>query len=126
VHFNADQYLAALEKPEFTAGGKHYVGRLLSFEEMVPFEPRLKELDSFTPEQAGAQYLASKRLVRDLMDTMFPRPWWKVWEGKASAAMAKLPYQAQMKALSGFLRCQTEAMKMAAPAGGTEQPEPGA
>lgn len=44
--FNADEYVKALEPPSITIGGETYVGRLPSFDEMVPLAEPLERISS--------------------------------------------------------------------------------
>jgi hypothetical protein len=44
--FNADDYAKALEAPSITIGGKTYVGRLPSFDEMLPLAAPLDRITS--------------------------------------------------------------------------------
>lgn len=128
MRFDADAYLKALELPVFTAGGRSFTGRLLSFEEWVALEGRLSSW------RAGAlNYAQIKRLLRDLMDAMFPPPpppplWRRLFlrekrEGSAADELERLPMPVQLEAIKDFIDSQGNALKAVLPAPGEEGEE---
>ncbi len=44
--FNADEYLSALTPPSITIGGETYTGKLLSFDELQPFQDRFAQIQA--------------------------------------------------------------------------------
>ena len=118
--FDADEYLAALEPPRFRFRGREYTGRLLSVEEWEPFRGRLASLDA-----DGEDVGELRDLLREFVDTLFPREWWRVWRPRVSDLFLTLPFGAQLAAFQDFVQAQARAMQQQAPTPGSNS-RPGA
>lgn len=122
MRFNADAYVSALEPPVFVTGGVEHVGRIVSFEEWIPFERRLTKYRT-----GGMLPHEAQRLLRDLADLIFPPPprprvpWWRRRLGRrpppaapsVGDALAALPMPVQLEALAGFIASQVSAVQAA-------------
>lgn len=103
MHFNADEYLAALEPPSVTINGRLYTGRLLSFNEW------LREADALQRWQSGkASSEEIARMAARLLLLLFPKPWWKFWEPSVASLMLQWPPHLWQKAVVGFINSQME------------------
>ena len=90
--FNADAYLEAFTPPAITIGGEEYVGKLLSFDEVVEFMPLLERIDS------GEASLADTRdLTRDVCTAI----------GIPADKVLALPPTVALEAIKGFFECST-------------------
>lgn len=128
MRFDADAYMQALEPPVLMAGGQTFTGRLLSFEEWVALDGRLSRWRS-----GALNYAQIKRLIRDLMDAIFPPPpkpplWRRLFlrekrEGSAADALERLPMPVQLEAIKDFIDSQGNALKAVLPAPGEAEKE---
>lgn len=104
--FNADQYLEAIEPPTLTVHGKTYRGKILSHDEWMRFAPDLEAL-----ARHKLDYRQTRLLIARLAYAMFPPSrWWRVWERSGAHHLLNLPFQAQMDAMKGFLKSQSQAL----------------
>lgn len=110
--FDADAFDVELGAPRLKIDGRHYTGRILSFEEFAPFEKRSLALDD--PEQQkdrAAWELAFRALARDYLRTVFPAPpWWALWRRDPVPRMLRHP--GLLGALQDFFVIQARALKM--------------
>jgi hypothetical protein len=109
VNFNADAYLDAMERPSFTIGGRTHQGRILSFDEWLEFEPRMR---AAVAGELGPNDL--RLLVYQFVRRLFPKPWWRFWSRSVAWHLLSLPLEAQMKAVESFIRSQVRAMGLRA------------
>src|SRR5258705_13838762 len=94
--FDRAAWLAAVEPPRFRDGAREYVGLVLSAPEWWRIEARM--------EQAGTlDGRGVMRLMREVTDTIFPRPWWQVWRPRVSRLLFALPLPAQLEAFQSFV-----------------------
>lgn len=103
--FDADAFVAALECPSFTSGGRTFSGRILSVPEWMRLLTRKAELEARTEQS----YDEVQALVLDMVRTMFPRPWYLPYN-PAVVAFGKLPFKAQMLAIEDF--CVSQAANL--------------
>ena len=90
--FNADQWVAAQARPSITIDGETHTGKLLSFDEILPFQERMA-----TIEQEEASPTDIRDLARDLC-TALHLPAEKV---------LSLPMGAVLEAIKDFFGCLT-------------------
>ena len=92
--FDADAYLKALTPPSFTIGGETYTGKLLSFDEMLPFQERFAQV-----EEGKASLEEIRDVARELCTAL---------ELPADKVLS-LPMGGVMAAVADFLRCHLAA-----------------
>lgn len=115
--FDADAFVAALEPPTLTAGGRTYRGRLLSAVQWLRLHEEKARLtraaeEATTPAAAAAVEFMARRLTERTVAAFFPRRWWQL-RSPALAAYRRLPPAAQLAALADFSECQRRAMPSA-------------
>jgi len=122
MSFDADAYLEALQPPEITVGGKHYMGRFLSIEDWAPFEPRLAkfkeaqellDMQKLDPKAIQAHANTVKQVIRDFCNAAFPSPWYQLfnpWYRTVAEQVLALPPAAMMKAAVDFFESQARAL----------------
>jgi len=104
--FDADEYLAGFEPPRIKLGGEEYVGQILSYEEFLPFQIKMLQLQS-----GILQGKALINVVLDYCDAVFGGPpWWKFWKPSVGRLVLQLPPKAMLEAVNSFLARQAEAM----------------
>jgi hypothetical protein len=117
MNYNVDEWTAATEHPSLTINGKTYQGRLLSYQEMMPF---LKRLD--TIKDNGGEDFAS--FAVDYLNLVFPPSKIVRWKPSLVSQILQLPNVAQV--VARFLEVQTKAMGITSPdpeTNGTSQPQ---
>jgi hypothetical protein len=115
-----DPLVAALVPPQVTLGGTTYVGKLLSWEEWVPFAPLFAKLAA---NELKAHEVAA--LIKVYLRQVFP---WRVAYlvvGDPARRIRALPLGAQLEVLQDFLAHQATSMTTASP-NGTHSPTMGA
>lgn len=66
--YDADAVAASMEAPAVTIRGKTYTGRILSYEEFLPFQARL---DAFAAGQLDEKEMMA--LFREYLEAVFPK-----------------------------------------------------
>lgn len=96
--FDAREYLATLEPPQFTApNGRIFVGRILSYPQFLPLQARMNEI--------GRSQLTHDKLyaaAKELTNAMFPKPWWMFWRRSCAYYVLRLPPLGVLRALQSF------------------------
>lgn len=108
--FDGDAFLAALQRPTLTLGGRTYTGRLLSLPEYLRFQDRLTGAGAGIQGNRVVDPRRFAALVRELTTAIYGRgrPWWAVWRPTVAAQLARTPLAVQVEALLSFSRSQTE------------------
>ena len=106
MNIDTQAYFEAVEPPTFTAAnGKTYVGNVLSFEQVLKLQPKLKKLN---PEEINVSNLQEQMgVIAVITDSIFPKPVWKFWERKASYWLMKLQPHIMFRVFFGFLAFAT-------------------
>jgi hypothetical protein len=102
--FDSDAFLAALEPPSFVAGGRVYLGRILSVPQWLGIHERKTQM-----QKAEPTFEQTNEFLIDTVRLMFPRRWYQLYN-PAVAAYSRLPYKAQLLALEDFCVSQRNAM----------------
>lgn len=105
--FDAKQYLESLEPATFIdPKGRKHVGRILSYEEWLPFQERMRELSKGepTPEKTS-------KIIREFCGALFPKPWWKFWRRSVTQHVLMLPPTAAIAALQSFSQSQAKILE---------------
>lgn len=115
---DADELARTLRPPVIRVGNRMYRGRLLSYQEFIPFQ-RLGE-KMREAAKANEQGLDPEALVEMFMrygNLVFGRRWWEVWRigTNPTRRLMALPPAAMMEAFRGLFRVQARAMRMARP-----------
>ena len=96
MHFDADQYVSAMEPLSITLGGKEYKGRCLSALEMASrYQHYYDKLGAGTLTAIDWKIFTA-RFMRDAFG-------WRVWR-----KFRKLPEEAQVAAMSSFMQAQAQ------------------
>ena len=102
MKINAEAYVEAVKPPEFIAqNGKTYIGRLLSFDQMVKLEPKLRKLNK--KEILKSNLKEQFDTIRAVTNVIFPKPKWKIWERSCSYWLMKLPPHVMLRTFFSFL-----------------------
>ena len=112
--FDAPAYLKSLEPPVFIdPTGKTHVGRIIGADTWQRLQSRVRltrrEDGTFDPRELN-------RAMNAMVNAMFPKSSWKVWERSVAWHLWRLPATGRMRAVWSFMQSQ-------ASANGTE-PEP--
>jgi hypothetical protein len=102
--FDAQQYLESLEPATFRdPKGRLHIGRVLSYQEWLPFQDRMRELSKgeSSPEKTTA-------IIREFCGALFPKPWWKFWRRSVAEHILMLPPPAAIEALQSFSQSQAK------------------
>lgn len=102
--FNADVPFESVRPPEFTLGGRTYVGVFLSHSEWTHWSRRF-----VTAHEDGRPFVLA-RFYYELTDACFPRPWWRVWSARVADLVASLPLVVQLQAVEDF--CSSQAIAL--------------
>lgn len=106
--FDADAYQAGLEPPSIILGGETYVGRILSYEEFLKYEARLRL--AVSNKLTGVSF---NMLILDYCDDVFGGPpVWKFWKPSIGRKILNLPTMAMLEAVKSFLDFQVRSMGM--------------
>jgi hypothetical protein len=106
--FDADAYLETLQPPTIKIGGKEYVGRLLSIEEWLPFEPRLNKI---AKQEADVDEI--RDTIRDYCNLVFQPTWKDLFNFRRKTVaeqIVALPPRALLKAAADFFESQARAL----------------
>lgn len=105
--FDTREYLDALEPPVFRHGGREVVGGFVSWDQYLRFQHRLGEWERAPKDARDVRVL--RRIMRDYIRAIFPRPWWAPWRTDVWRALRALPFAVQVEAFRSFLRSQATA-----------------
>lgn len=111
MNFDADTWLKAQEHPSVTIEGVTYTGRLLSFEQFMPFGQRLEEM-----QKTGTGF---GEFARDYLYTIYPKPKKRSWVARLRGepeAVDPVPlimsHPAFMEIMKSFFATQVAALGM--------------
>lgn len=112
-YFDADAYLAGLERPTVRIGNITFRGRLLSIEEWLPFEELLAAIADAANGEPTAQASADMHeFAEKYLRAVFPRediPWY-LRRRDPVPALLKLPWAGLLELLKSFLAAQRRSM----------------
>lgn len=105
--FDAPAYLAAFDAPTYIdQAGKKHVGRILGADHWLRLQIKMRARnDDGTPN-----YAEIERNMARIVNDMFPRAWWKVWERSVFSWLRQLPPMGRMQAVWDFMGSQAKAM----------------
>ncbi len=107
--FDAQQYLDALSPPQFKdTKGRVHTGRLISYEEFLPFQRKMQTLATAPPSDTVA-----RTIIRSMVGLLFPKPWWKFWRRSVTAHVLRLPPPAAIAAMQDFSQSLAKMYKAA-------------
>lgn len=115
LNFDADALSAAIDRPRVTIKGREYVGVPLSLVQMERIGAAASALKGPDGVIAPA---AMERFARTVFDTVWPRPWWKVWRVPVSWKLLAEPPEVWLGILAGF----SAALTMRAASAPTDSP----
>lgn len=104
--FDAQAYHRAVSQPSFKdERGRIHVGRVIGTDTF--FTVRAKT--SVKNPDGSLDFVALNCGLRQMVDLMFPHPWWKVWRHSVRWHVWQLPWLGRMGAIWSFMQSQVKA-----------------
>ncbi len=116
--YDAEEYGEAIEPPVLRIAGKEWTGRLLSIEEIAPYQNKIAKA------VANEKWDELREMVAIVTDLIFPPEltlkFWK-WQPPASWYLLRLPQTTMLRLFKAFTEPQRQAMRVNPEPLGTEE-----